>query len=284
LKLPPLEYASPRSIGEAIKLLAQYDGEAKIISGGQSLMPLLAFRLASPKLLVDLRRIPDLDNILITEQGIEIGAKVRWRDIDSDRRLREVHPLIAAAIKHVAHYQIRNRGTVGGSLAHADPAAEMPAIAVTCEADIIAAGPGGRRTILAEDFFVAPLTTTLDPCEIILAMRLPTWPRGRRYAFEEFARRRGDFALAGIALFYDHAGGSITDAHIGAFGVSDVPMRLKPAEDALNGKTPNKETFQRAVNVAIDCVDPRSDIHADGDYRRALLGTLLSRALLRAAR
>ena len=154
MKLPLLDYASPRSVAEAVELLAQHEGEAKVISGGQSLMPMLAFRLASPKLLVDLRHVPELDRITIDDTGVELGAKVRWRDIETDRRLDTTHPLLVAAIKHVAHYQIRNRGTVGGSVAHADPAAELPAIAVTCDAEIVVVGPAGRRSIPAVEFFV----------------------------------------------------------------------------------------------------------------------------------
>ncbi len=203
MKLPLLDYARPRSVAEAVELLTQHDGEAKVISGGQSLIPILAFRLASPTILVDLRHVPDLDRIAIDDNGVELGAKVRWRDIEIDRRLNTAHPLLVAAIKHVAHYQIRNRGTVGGSLAHADPAAELPAIAVTCDAEIVVIGPAGRRSIPAVEFFVGPLLTKLTPSEIVVAMRLPRWPRQRHYGFEEFARRRGDFALAGVAVFYD---------------------------------------------------------------------------------
>lgn len=283
MKLPLLDYASPRSVAEAVELLAQHEGEAKVISGGQSLMPMLAFRLASPKLLVDLRHVPELDRITIDDTGVELGAKVRWRDIETDRRLDTTHPLLVAAIKHVAHYQIRNRGTVGGSVAHADPAAELPAIAVTCDAEIVVVGPAGLRSIPAVEFFVGPLLTTLTPFEIVVAVRLPRWTRQRHYGFEEFARRRGDFALAGVAVFYDEdAEGRIHNPHIGAFGVGDTPLRLSAAEQALDGEKPNANVFARAVHVGMTGVNPQSDIHADERYRRALLGTLLDRALQRA--
>jgi carbon-monoxide dehydrogenase medium subunit len=283
LKLPLLDYASPRSVAEAVALLARHEGEAKIISGGQSLMPMLAFRLASPKLLVDLRHVPELDCITIDDSSVELGAKVRWRDIETDRRLDTTHPLLVEAIKHVAHYQIRNRGTVGGSIAHADPAAELPAIAVTCDAEIIVVGPTGRRSIPAVEFFVGPLLTTLTPFEIVVAVRLPRWIRQRHHGFEEFARRRGDFALAGVAVFYDEdAEGRICNPHIGAFGVGDTPLRLSAAEQALDGEKPSPNVFARAVHAAMAGVNPQSDIHADERYRRALLGTLLDRALQRA--
>jgi carbon-monoxide dehydrogenase medium subunit len=284
LKLPPLDYASPTSVAEAVHLLAQHQGDAQVISGGQSLMPMLAFRLTTPSLLVDLRRVRGLDRIEIDGAGVTLGAKVRWRDIEEDDRLVAVHPLLAEAVKHVAHYQIRNRGTVGGSLAHADPAAELPAIAVTCDAEVVIAGPHGQRTMPADQFFVGPLLTKLASSELIVALRLPAWPSGRRWGFQEFARRRGDFALAGVALFYDtQADGRITSPRIGAFGVDDVPLRLHAAEQALDGRPPEAAVFARAVELVKEAVTPQTDVHADADYRRALLGTMLDRALRQAA-
>jgi carbon-monoxide dehydrogenase medium subunit len=163
MKLPAFEYACPATLSEAVALLASHDGDAKAIAGGQSLVPMLAFRVASPSLLVDLRKLPGLDRITITDAGVSLGALVRWRDIEDDARLRHAHPLLAAAIKHVAHYQIRNRGTVGGSVAHADPAAEMPGVVVTCEATIAVTGKSGARVIPADSFFQGALTTALAP-------------------------------------------------------------------------------------------------------------------------
>src|SRR5438132_12068014 len=157
MKLPPFDYACPTTLPEAVQLLAARDGDAKAIAGGQSLVPMLAFRLAQPALLVDLRKLPDLRQIKISNDGIALGAMVRWRDIEDDARLRTAHPLLVAAVAHVAHYQIRNRGTVGGSMAHADPAAEMPGIAVTCEAHIAVVGRSGSRVVPAADFFEGAL-------------------------------------------------------------------------------------------------------------------------------
>ncbi|HVY56606.1 MAG TPA: FAD binding domain-containing protein [Xanthobacteraceae bacterium] len=283
MKLPPVEYASPRSIDEVIRLLSDRQ-DAKVLSGGQSLMPMLAFRLASCGLLVDLKDVPGLDRITVDQNGLEIGARVTWRHLERDRSLRHAHPLLQAAIPHIAHYQIRNRGTVGGSLAHADPAAELPALAVTCEAEIIAAGPAGRRAIPAREFFLSPLVTALAPDEVIVALKLPAFPARRRHGFEEFAMRRGDFALAGAIVFYDHdARGRIRDPHVGAFGVADTPLRLSRAEDVLAGAMPDDRTFAQAAAAGTAGLDARSDIHADGDYRRALLATLLTRALRSAA-
>jgi carbon-monoxide dehydrogenase medium subunit len=206
MKLPPFDYACPTTLPEAIELLASRDGDAKALAGGQSLMPMLAFRLAQPALLVDLRKLADLRGIRISERGVALGAMVRWRDIEDDDRLERAHPRLKAAVAHVAHYQIRNRGTVGGSLAHADPAAEMPGIAMACDAEIAVRGKTGARVIHAADFFQGALTTALAPDEIIVEVRLPPWPAGRRWGFQEFARRRGDFAMAAAAAFYDQDG------------------------------------------------------------------------------
>src|ERR1700674_4524054 len=203
MKMPAFEYACPTTLSEAVSLLASGNGEAKLLAGGQSLVPMLAFRLAQPALLVDLRKLADLRDIKISAEGVRLGAMVRWRDILDDARLAAAHPLLKAAVAEVAHYQIRNRGTVGGSIAHADPAAEMPGIAVTCDAEIAVVGPAGSRVIKADDFFIAPLVTALAADEIIVEIRLPAWPAQRRWGFREFSRRRGDFAMAAAAVFYD---------------------------------------------------------------------------------
>jgi aerobic carbon-monoxide dehydrogenase medium subunit len=280
MKLPAFEYACPATLAEAVALLAAGDGDAKVLAGGQSLVPMMAFRVASPALLVDLRKLAELRRIDVTADGVRLGAMVRWRDIEDDARLDAAHPLLKAAVAEVAHYQIRNRGTVGGSIAHADPAAEMPGVAVTCDAEIAAVGRAGRRVISANDFFIAPLTTTLAADEIIVEIRLPAWPMKRCWAFKEFARRRGDFAMAGTALFYDvDAGGKAHNAHVGAIGVGDRPQRLAAAEAAINGHPVDIATSERAGSAASAAVTPQSDIHASAAYRKALLGTLVERAL-----
>ena len=284
MKLPAFEYACPATLSEAVALLASHDGDAKAIAGGQSLVPMLAFRVASPSLLVDLRKLPGLDQIKITDAGIRLGALVRWRDILDDARLRHAHPLLAAAIKHVAHYQIRNRGTVGGSVAHADPAAEMPGVVVTCEATIAVTGKSGARVIPADSFFQGALTTALAPDEIITEIRFPAWPAGRRFGFEEFALRRGDFALAAAAVFYDQdAGGRAANAHVGVIGVGDRPVRLATVEAALDGARVDAAVIARAAAAASAAVDPQDDIHASAAYRRSLVGTMVERALLSAS-
>lgn len=284
MKPPLFDYACPATLSEAIGLLTKHDGDAKIIAGGQSLMPLLAFRMASPKLLVDLRKLPDLNRIRIDNSGVHLGSLVRWRDIEDDARLRTAHPLLAAAISHVAHYQIRNRGTVGGSLAHADPAAEMPGIAVTCDAQISVTGKSGSRTILAEKFFLGALTTALKPDEIITEVLLPAWPANRRWGFQEFSRRRGDFALAAAAVFYDaDAQGRATNAHVGVIGVGDRSRRLAAVETAINGQKIDAALIETAAALTSKSVDPQDDIHGSAAYRRSLAGTMVERALQNAS-
>jgi carbon-monoxide dehydrogenase medium subunit len=184
----------------------------------------------------------------------------------------------------VAHYQIRNRGTIGGSLAHADPAAELPGIAVTCGAEIEIIGAAGRRTLLANEFFSGPLMTELRSDEIITELRLPPWPASRRWGFEEFARRQGDFALAGIALHYDEdEQGRACNAHVGVIGACSRPHRLAAVETAIDGRGVDEKVISEAARAAADAVDPPQDLHADAEYRRALVVTLVERALRAAA-
>jgi carbon-monoxide dehydrogenase medium subunit len=284
VKFPSLSYLTPQSLDEAISLLEKHGADAKLLSGGQSLMPMLAFRLAAPELLVDLKHLKDLGAIRIGEDGVRLGAKVRWCDIESDTRLDVSHPLLAEAIKHVAHYQIRNRGTVGGSVAHADPSAEMPGIALTCDARMTIVGSRGTRVEAAADFFTGPLETSLEPDEILTEVHLPAWPAARRWAFLEFARRKGDFAMAGVALYYDLDGGNrIINAHVGAIGVADRPIRLTAVEAVLNGSPMSEKLIAAASAKARQSVDPPSDIHAPGAYRAALVATLLGRGLKKSA-
>jgi aerobic carbon-monoxide dehydrogenase medium subunit len=285
MKLPPFEYACPTKLSEAVALLAARNGDAKLLAGGQSLVPMLAFRLAAPALLVDLRKLPELRKIEISSNGVVLGSMVRWCDILADRRLRTAHPLLCAAVAEVAHYQIRNRGTIGGSIAHADPAAEMPGIALACEAQIATVGTAGARMIKAADFFIGPLMTLLEPDEIIVEIRLPAWPAWRRWGFQEFARRRGDFAMAAAALWYDQdADGRARNAHVAVIGVGDRPLRLPQVEALLNGRRIDEAVIAQAEAAASAAIDPQTDIHASADYRRALTGTMVERALLSAGK
>ena len=279
MKLPAFDYAAPDTLAEAVSLLAAHAGEARPLAGGQSLIPILAFRLAAPSLLVDLRKLPGLDTISISGMGVSLGAKVRWCDIEADPRLRTAHPLLAAAVAHIGHYQIRNRGTVGGSLAHADLAAELPGIAVTCDAEIIAVSVAGSRTLRAGDFFLGPLMTALAPDELIVELRLPPWPVERCWGFEEFARQRGGFAMAGVALFYDQQDGLAQNTHVGVIGASSRLQRITAAEAAVNGRIVDEQTIVSAAQAAAAAVDPVNDVDASAAYRRALVATLVERAL-----
>jgi carbon-monoxide dehydrogenase medium subunit len=284
MKLPPFDYQAPATLGEAVQILSNGAGAAKAIAGGQSLIPIMAFRLANPSVLVDLGGIAGLNDIAIGEAGVSIGTMVRWRELEDHAGLRSACPLIPAAVGHIAHYQIRNRGTIGGSLAHADPAAEMPGIAVTCDARIDIVGRTGTRKVDAQDFFLGPLTTCLAHDEIITAIHFPPWPAARRWAFEEFSQRRGDFAFAGIALYHDERpGGIIENAHVGVIGATQVPCRLAAVEQILNGKRLGDAVLALAAKTASLSVEPDDDIHASAAYRRALVGTLVERSLITAA-
>ena len=219
MKLPAFDYACPDTLADVTRLLADGGGDARLLAGGQSLVPVMAFRLAAPSLLVDLRRVPDLRAVEIDATGVRLGAMVRWCDIEADRALASALPLLPAAVRHVAHYQVKNRGTIGGSLGHADPASEFPGVAVTCDATIEIVSAAGRRDLPAAALFTGPLETCLAADDVIVAVRFPAWPAARRWAFEEFSRRPGDFALAAISLFYDTApDGAVADAHIGVIG------------------------------------------------------------------
>jgi aerobic carbon-monoxide dehydrogenase medium subunit len=279
MKLPSFAYACPATVAEAVALLASHGGEAKPLAGGQSLVPMLAFRLASPALIVDLRKLSELRHITIADEGVTLGAMARWKDILEHPTLREAHPLLVTAVEHVAHYQVRNRGTVGGSIAHADPAAELPGIAVTCEAKIVALGTAGQRVIDAADFFRGPLTTALEPDEIVSEIRFPAWPKQRRFGFQEFARRRGDFALAAAAVFFDASGGKFRGVRVGAIGVADYPVRLVAVERLLDGSEIGEAAIAKAEGTASAAVDPADDIHASGAYRKRLIGVMVERAL-----
>jgi len=279
MKLPSFDYACPTTITEAIALLATHGGEAKPIAGGQSLVPMLAFRLTAPMLLVDLRKLSELRHIKIADAGVTLGAMVRWRDILNEPALRQAQPLLVAAVEHIAHYQIRNRGTVGGSLAHADPAAELPGIAVTCAADIVARGGAGSRVIAAADFFRGALITALRPDEIVTEIRFPAWPRQRRYGFREFARRRGDFALAAAAVTFDEVEQKFRNVRVGAIGIGDRPIRLGAAERALEGGAMTQAAIASCAAAAAAAVDPADGIHASGVYRKTLIEVMVERAL-----
>ena len=285
MKPPVFDYVAPTTIGEAVSLLEEHDFDAKILSGGQSLMPLLNMRLARPGILIDLARIPGLDNISEEDGALVIGGMTRQRAVEQSAAVRQRHPLVHAATMNIAHPQNRNQGTVGGSLAHADPAAEYPATAVALEASFKAVGPDGERHISADDFFVTYLTTSLEPTEILTEVRLPGLAPRTGWSFQEMARRHGDFAMAGaIALVTLAADGGCESARLVLFGVGATAVRARGAEQMLAGaQLEEKLMKQAAAQAAVDIDEPLTDVHASADYRRDLAGVLAGRALIEAA-
>jgi carbon-monoxide dehydrogenase medium subunit len=283
MKPPAFEYAAPRSIAEALALLRAQDGDAKILAGGQSLMPLLAMRLARPSLLVDLGRVEGLDYVREESGVIAIGAMTTKSSVERSDLVRTRQPLFHEATRLIGHPQIRNRGTVGGSMAQADPAAEYPAAALALDAKMRIAGEGGERIVDAADFFVATLTTALEPGEILIEVRVPMLARGTGWSLLEVSRRHGDFAMAGVAATVALDGGRVRSARIALFGVGPVSVRARAAEDAVAGKQPAASIWASAAALARDAVEePMSDPHASGAYRRHLAGVLVERALAEA--
>ncbi len=285
MKPPSFDYAAPRTLGEAVALLEKHRDDAKLLAGGQSLIPLLNMRLARPALLVDLNRVEGLDHIRESNGEISIGAMTRKRSVERSDLVRTRQPLLHAATLLVAHPPIRNRGTVGGSLAHADPAAEYPAVAITLDAELDLLGPSGTRTVQARDFFVTYLTTCLDNAEVIREVRFPALPRRTGWAILEIARRQGDFAMVGVAVTLTVGDdGRCTDARIVPFGVGPVPVRITEAEAVLTGERREEHVFsEAAAKVMASLEEPPSDLHASSEYRRHLAGTLTRRALVEAA-
>jgi len=285
MKPPRFDYAAPRTLGEAVSLLQQHEGEAKLLSGGQSLVPLLNMRLARPAILVDLAKVDSLDHVREQGNGLAIGAMTRQRTVELSPVVKARHPMLHAAMMHIAHPQNRNQGTVGGSLAHADPAAELPALALTLDAEMHAFGPNGERTIGASDFFVTYLTTALEPTEILIETRFPTLPPRTGWSVMEVARRHGDFALAGAmsTVTLDDEG-RCASARLVLFGVGATAVRARKAEQMLAGERPEPTLLERAGRAAAEEIDePLTDVHASADYRRDLAGVLGRRALAEAA-
>lgn len=279
MKPPPFAWVRADSVDAALDHLGRHGDDARVLAGGQSLVPLLNFRLARPSVLVDLAHVTELSFIRSDDGRLAIGAMTRQRELERSDLAGRSCPLLARCLRHVGHLQIRNRGTVGGSIAHADPAAELPAVAVALDADVTVAGSGGRRTIPAGEFFLGPLTTALEPGELVVALSVPVRP-GALTAFREVARRAGDFALAGVAASMEvDAKGVVSRASLAALGVAGTPVRLAAAGRALEGRPLGSEAGREAASAAAGEVDPHADVHADGEYRRQLVATLVSRCV-----
>jgi len=278
MKPPSFEYVAPTSIDEAVAALAQGGAEAKLLAGGQSLVPLLNFRLARPALLVDLNRIAELAYVTGRDGGIAIGAMTRQARVERDPALVHSQPLLREAIRWVGHAAIRSRGTIGASLAHADPAAELPAVVVCLDAQLSVIGPRGRRSIPAADFFLGYLSTALEPDEILLEAWLPALAPCTGQAWLEFARRHGDFALAGVAVSLCLRGERVQTARIVLTGVGGIPVRAREAETLLIGSSV-LERASAAADAVRSTIDPDADIHASKEYRAHLAGVLTERAV-----
>jgi CO/xanthine dehydrogenase FAD-binding subunit len=281
MKPPRFGYADPATVEETLGLLARHGDGAKVLAGGQSLMPLLNFRLARPSHVIDINRLTALSAVDAGPDGaLTIGALVRQRVLERSDLVRARCPLLAQALPYVGHPQIRTRGTLGGSLAHADPAAELPAVMVALGARVTLRSTRGRRTLAAEDFFVDALTTAVAPDELLTEIALPPWPPRRGSSLQEVAVRRGDFALGGVAATLTVG----TDGHVAAativcFGVGPRPARSSDAERSLVGSAPSAPAFAEAGRLASAGVDPSDDIHASAAYRKRLVGVLTTRAL-----
>ncbi len=277
MKPPPFRYLRPDTEEGVLDALAEYGDEAKLLAGGQSLVPLLNFRLARPSVLIDLELVDTLRGIERRDGTFVVGAMTRQSEAERSEDLRSSCPLVGQALALVGHLQIRNRGTVGGSVAHADPAGELPAVALALDAELIVRGSTGDRSVSAAEFFVGPFTTVLGPDELLTHVRFPD-TLGARTMFLELARRSGDFALAGVCAIDRGARGTADVALVG-IGVGGSPVRLSTAEAAVHGRELTEEVVREAAEAASAAVDPPSDIHADGEYRRELLGVLVRRAL-----
>ncbi len=281
MKPPVFDYHDPRSVEEALKLLNDNAGECKVLSGGQSLMPLLNMRLVRPKVIIDINRIEGLNYVRPWEKGLAVGAGVPLQAIETDRQFADRLPILCEAARHIAHPQIRSRGTICGSIAHADPAAELPALVMALGAEMVAAGFNGSRTIPCDEFFISFFTTSLLPNEILTEVRFPGPSEKMAWSFLEVSRRHGDFALVGVVagLSLDQAGKAITEARLVYFGVGPTPVRVNEAEQLLVGQAPGGPAFQAASDVVSKELDPDNDLHASAEYRRSVAGTLTRRSL-----
>jgi carbon-monoxide dehydrogenase medium subunit len=283
MKLPYVEYEAPATAAEAVDLLAEHQDEASVLAGGQSLIPLLALRLARPAVLIDINGVAELSGISVTDGRVAIGAMTREYVAEESQTVADTVPLLAAALPLIGHEAIRSRGTIGGSLAHADPAAELPAVARALDAEFVVWSRSGERVIPAAEWFEGYLATSRRPDEILVEVRFPTARPGTGVAFQEVARRHGDFAIVGLAASLTITDDAISDARLAFSGIADVPVRAADAEDLLVGEEPSAELFEEAARRATADIDPPADLHGSSEYRKKVAGTLVRRGLQAAA-
>jgi carbon-monoxide dehydrogenase medium subunit len=274
VKPAPFAYARAKSVEHAIELLARPDGEARLLAGGQSLIATLNMRLSAPKLLIDLNGVGGLSGIAVKNGMVEIGALTRHVEAERSADIAKHVPLIALAMPHIGHAAIRNRGTIGGSIAFADPAAELPACALALGAELDIAGPKGKRTVKADDFFKGLFETAIGPQDVLTAIRVPTATADTRMGFAEFARRHGDYAMVGLAASANGNGEKLSDVRLAYFGVGNTPVRAKKAEAALAGGD-----VDAAVKALASDLDPHDDVQATAAAKKHLAGVLLRRVV-----
>jgi carbon-monoxide dehydrogenase medium subunit len=276
VKLPYVEYEAPATVAEAVHLLGEHQDEASVLAGGQSLIPLLALRLARPAVLIDINGLGELSGVSVTDGWTAIGAMTREYVAEESEMVAGSVPLLAAALPLIGHEAIRSRGTIGGSLAHADPAAELPAVARALDAEFVVRSRSG-------DWFEGYLATARRPDEILVEVRFAAAGPGTGVAFQEVARRHGDFAIVGLAVSLTLADGAVSDARLAFSGVADVPVRAVGAEDLLVGESPSPELFEEAARRATAGIDPPADLHGSSEYRKKVAAALVRRGLQAAA-
>jgi aerobic carbon-monoxide dehydrogenase medium subunit len=279
MKLPPVDYEAPETVSEALELLAEHLDEASVLAGGQSLIPLLALRLARPAVLIDINGIDELSGVSATDDTVAVGAMTREYVAEESTTVASTVPLLAAALPLIGHEAIRSRGTIGGSLAHADPAAELPAVALALDAEFVVRSKSDERVISAAEWFEGYLTTSRRPDELLVEVRFPTAGPGTGISFEEVARRHGDFAMVGLAASLTLSDGTISDARLAFAGISDVPVRASEAENLLVGERPSAALFDEAARRATCDIDPPADLHGTSEYRKKVAATLVRRGL-----
>ncbi len=283
MKPASFEYHAPESLGDLTALLAEHGDDAKVLAGGQSLVPMLALRLTRFEHIIDLNRVDELAGVERSNGTLTVKSMTRQSALEHDTAAGEAVPLLAQAIPLIGHFQIRNRGTVGGSIAHADPASELPAVALCLDAELEIAGAKGARTVPAADFFVGTWTTTIEADEFLSAVRFPVWAGRVGFAVEEVARRSGDFALAGVVAAVElNDEGAVARSAISFLGMAPTPVRARAAEQALNGAAPTAPELAEIARLAVGDTEPTADVHASAEYRQHVGAHLVERALDRA--
>jgi carbon-monoxide dehydrogenase medium subunit len=284
VKIPQFAYYRPESVTEALDLLAELGEDAKVLAGGQSLLPLMALRLSRPGHVIDIGRLSELATVAAEKETVRVGAMVRHAELETSELVRNQAPLVADAVPHIGHRAIRNRGTACGSLAHGDPAAELPAVSVALGAQFRLRSASGERMVPAAEFFTGYLTNAIQADELLVEWNLPAWPVTAGWSVQEVSRRHGDFALLGCAAVLDRGPDqTVSTARLAFFGAGSTPLRVGQAEDLLIGQSPGEELFAEAGEAVKRALDPPGDLHATTAYRRHLGGVLARRCLQQAA-